>query len=311
MAYTVSDFAQSLLPLACRIRNTPNLIFLCGGKIASFGAVHGSARDYFYRHLKAHAPGLAKRVKLAEEVNAWFRSDVFPDLLELEAYLADLSDITILFVESPGSIAELGAFAASDTLRPRTLAVPTSRFDSERSFISDGPVRKLRNESDSLIHTYSWDPSHLQSTDAVAELAYMAGQLVTLLQARQSTRRKEQRFDPRRPGHCLLLVSDLVRIAGIITVTDLREVLEAFNCQPDRPVVDRYLSLLESLGFINKTHYGTQVFYVQGQATPFIRYNFKGDAPIKDVARIGRAIRDALEPNPRRALTAALKKERR
>ena len=47
-----------------------------------------------------------ERVKLAEDVNAWFRKDdALPDLLELENYLAHLADVIVLFVESPGSIA--------------------------------------------------------------------------------------------------------------------------------------------------------------------------------------------------------------
>ena len=48
----------------------------------------------------------------------------FTDLLEVESYLADLAElIIILFVESPGSIAELGAFSALVTVQPKVLAV--------------------------------------------------------------------------------------------------------------------------------------------------------------------------------------------
>ena len=100
MGYSIVDFAKSIKGAACKIRNTPNLIFLCGGRTAE-KPQYASARDYFYRHLKSKAPEIAQRVKLAEEVNTWFRGDVFPDLLELENYLADLADITVLFVESP------------------------------------------------------------------------------------------------------------------------------------------------------------------------------------------------------------------
>ncbi|HEV3332635.1 MAG TPA: retron St85 family effector protein [Bryobacteraceae bacterium] len=146
MGYSIVDFAKSLNVDRCKIRNTPNLIFLCGGAVGETGP-DKSARDYFYRHLKSKATKIAQRVRLAEAVNAWFRGNEFPDLLELENYLADLADITVLFVESPGSIAELGAFAASDVLRPKTLAVLNASHSSDRSFITDGPVkaRDFRN----------------------------------------------------------------------------------------------------------------------------------------------------------------------
>src|SRR5258708_3632965 len=162
MGYSLVDFSKSLRAESCKIRNTPNLIFLCGGRTAETGP-YRSARDYFYRHLKSKATGIACRVKLAEDVNAWFRPGVFPDLLELENYLADLADITVLFVESPGSIAELGAFAASDSLRPKTLAVLNNFYGPERSFIAEGPVQKMKNESSDLVHYYNWDPRRLNA----------------------------------------------------------------------------------------------------------------------------------------------------
>ena len=142
MSYSIIDFAKSLLVARCKIQNAPNLIFLCGGEIADSGA-YRSFRDFFNRYLRKNKPTLAERVRLAEEVSNWYhKDDAFPDLLELEHYLAHLASVTVLFVESPGSIAELSAFAMSDNLRPKTLAILNSSLDLRTSFIKDGPVRK-------------------------------------------------------------------------------------------------------------------------------------------------------------------------
>lgn len=142
--YTLLDFAQSLNLEDCRLQNTPNLLFLCGGPMADVGP-YLSARDYFHRALKRKKPDLARRVKLAEDINGWFKNawfkneTAFSDLLEVENYIAHLAAVTVLFVESPGSIAELGAFAASDHLRRKTVAVLNESHDSENTFIAEGP----------------------------------------------------------------------------------------------------------------------------------------------------------------------------
>src|SRR5262249_47805835 len=142
---SIAEFVKSVKIESCRVINTPQLIFLCGGPTGGQGSTRiRSARDYFYRYIHLHEADLKNRVRLAEEINDWFDEDTFADLLELEAYLADTSDLIVLFVESAGSIAELGAFAADASLRPRTLAVLNSSHDTNRTFITDGPVRRIK-----------------------------------------------------------------------------------------------------------------------------------------------------------------------
>src|ERR1035441_3134101 len=160
MAESLLAFAQSVKVSACRARNTPNLIFLCGGppqKLKAPGPFR-SARDYFFRHVKANKPVIATRVRLAEDIGRWMDHGTFRDLLEVEEYIADLADLIVIFVESPGAIAELGAFSAQTTVQPKILAVVNRKF-SEPSFISDGPVRRLQLIEGSSVYKYLWNPT--------------------------------------------------------------------------------------------------------------------------------------------------------
>jgi hypothetical protein len=307
MGYSIVDFAKSLKAERCKIRNTPNLIFLCGGPITAAPQC-ASARDYFHRHLKKKAPLIAQRVKLAEDVNDWFhRREVFPDLLELEKYLADLADITVLFVESPGSIAELGAFAVSDALRPKTLAVLNTCYDDDRTFISDGPVKKIKKENEKLVRYYPWNPKDLNSSATQREFRDMAKDLTDFLEARDKSHPKEQSFKKDSHGHSLLMIGDLVRIAGVVTKTDISDCLRELGCQEVQ--VDRYLSLLESMSFIKHVLYSDQAFYVVGSLSEsFIRPAYQADAPLTDLTRIKTAIRSSLDPTRRRVLERSLRK---
>ena len=115
-------------------------------------------------------------------MNTWFNKDnAFPDLFELENYLAHLADVIVLFVESPGSIAELGAFAASDTLRPKLLAVRNTFYASEQSFIADGPIRKIWNTNEESVQSYTWDPEQLDTPKTKEEFGDVANRLTDIL----------------------------------------------------------------------------------------------------------------------------------
>ena len=307
MSYSIVDFSKSLRVDNCRIRNTPNLIFLCGGETAKTGR-YRSARDFFYRHLLKESPSIASRVRLAEDVNAWFRKDVFPDLLELENYMADLADTTVLFVESPGSIAELGAFAASDVLRPKTLAVLNGFYDSARSFIAEGPVLKIKNVNSQLVHYYTWDPRRLSSASTKEEFRAMTEDLTAFLANRDKAQPIQRVFDGQKRGHALLLLADLIRISGVATTTDLAVCLAELGCEHSHVQLDRYFSLLHSMALITEVLRSNQSFYVGTHSVPFIQYAYKPGAALKDSTRIMSSVRGSLDPVPRKILRDHLSK---
>ena len=310
MGYSIVEFAKSLRGDRCKIRNTPNLIFLCGGKIGENGP-YLSCRDYFWRHLKNNAKKIADRVRLAEDVNKWFRGGEFPDLLMLENYVAHLADITVLFVESPGSIAELGAFAASDTLRPKTLAVVNTFYEMRRTFIIDGPIQKILNEDKSLVHYYEWNPENLNSTDAVNEFREIAEGLTRFLKSRAKSLPKQQAFNINLHGHVLLMITDLIETAGVATSTDIARCLEALGGQANRKDLNRYLSLLESMSFIANAHRSNEDFFVPGSSRRFIRYAYQPGVVLKERTKIVCSIRNNLSPLRRSVLAYAMHKSRR
>ncbi len=65
----------------------------------------------------------------------------------MEADLASLADVVVVIVESPGTIAELGAFSNSDALRPKILPIVDKDYEGEPSFICNGPLQWIDRES--------------------------------------------------------------------------------------------------------------------------------------------------------------------
>jgi hypothetical protein len=207
---SVVGFAKSVEAAKCRIFNTPRLVFLCGGPTKQDPAPYVSARDYFHRYLLKNHPDIVKRAKLAETIIDWFDENTYTDV----------------FVESPGSYAELGAFAASRSLCPKTLAVTNSRHPTSRTFISDGPIRRMQKTNAEPVLGYDWSPSDLNQDTTLAIFENMSTDLVERLQQIDRTNSQEQPLDLSSPGHAVLAVADVIDLAGILTVGEVEDYLE-------------------------------------------------------------------------------------
>jgi hypothetical protein len=111
---------------------------------------------------------LTARSKMAEIFAGYPRyellypEDLFDDLLagqgqhsllKLENILADSVDSIVLFPESPGSFAELGAFSNNEKLAPKMVVVSNKKYQANKSFINYGPYRLIKSSrSGKVIH---------------------------------------------------------------------------------------------------------------------------------------------------------------
>ena len=69
------------------------------------------------------------------------------DLLSLEALLAESVDAIVLIPESPGSFAELWAFANDERLRKKMICVVDKKYKKDKSFINQGPLKLVKKEN--------------------------------------------------------------------------------------------------------------------------------------------------------------------
>lgn len=79
------------------------------------------------------------------------------DLLSLERFLADNSDIICIVCESPGSLVELGAFTNNDNTVDKVIALIEKKRKKQKSFIMLGPVKILRKINEERVIFYEDD----------------------------------------------------------------------------------------------------------------------------------------------------------
>ncbi|MEQ1771710.1 MAG: retron St85 family effector protein [Devosia sp.] len=136
-----------------RVTHPFPLIFLCGGKVGLTGAAQ-SLRDYIYR---TNRPGSSNfRFVLAEQANALYRDTRYHDLISFEEDIARIASLVVVIAESPGSLAELGAFASSPPIRPSLRILIQELYASDESFIRFGPVERIRRDGDENVGVFPW-----------------------------------------------------------------------------------------------------------------------------------------------------------
>lgn len=132
-------------------------VFLCGGEVSNQKNARSKMALIFSKY---------PRYELL------YPEDLFDDLLagqgqhsllKLENILADSVDAIVLFPESPGSFAELGAFSNTLDLAKKMVVVANNKFKSDKSFINYGPNRLIKSSKTGKVVNINYD--HLSDLD--------------------------------------------------------------------------------------------------------------------------------------------------
>lgn len=76
------------------------------------------------------------------------------DLLTLEKFLANNSDLIVIVCESPGSFTELGAFVNNEMTLKKVVVLLHVNFKNAKSFIRQGPVEYVKKSNSSNVIFY-------------------------------------------------------------------------------------------------------------------------------------------------------------
>jgi hypothetical protein len=267
-----------------RVHAPTTIVFLCGGAIDASLNPPLALRDAFYR-IASTAPS-DYSIVLAEDAAPLTAEAGYRDLFSFESDIAQLVGLILLFAESPGSLAELGAFAALKTVSPRVLAVLDDFYYSQVSFIRNGPVRFLENE-----HGEEWitvlDRAHvgISATGTLENLnpASFCESVFPAIENRLNANPRWSKFDLQNAGHTILLMVGLCQEYGALTFSEIRNYLGAFGVEEPRLLNFTYCAQL--LGWITKVRKGHHIFYVATGGEFAIDYTVSGDGVPHDKIR--------------------------
>lgn len=265
-----SALTEQLDPAGCEVINLPDRIWVFGGNIRDVGEPPGSLRDCFWRKTlePAFSKPWAEHLARPEDFDDWWAFSGYEDLLTFERDACFLARGTILFVESPGSIAELGCLAAHDSILPRLMTVVQRQFhneDARRSYLRLGPLDRVERAGQQCVIGTA-RPNSMPSDDFDA--------IVESVDEWVAQPHRHIRFRAEEPAHRILLVADLCDLLLIVKSSDLCELLPFFGVNLPLQSLEQYLELLAFFRFIRKEQRGREVFWMRSPDSdaPWISY---------------------------------------
>jgi hypothetical protein len=285
-----ADWVSSIDLTKSRIVKFPSFIFLCGGPISKDPKIFLSCRDIFYAYIRKNNRAFCANIIRAEQVFTYFQHSDYHDLLNFEKDLAELSALTVLFSESPGSIAELGSFSVLKTIQDRLLVVMHQDDAYQESFIWRGPVLFLKdlaktNGKPDPITIYNWRKKDGEKDHIDMEDFSDAEDLTEAIESIMNAKPKTVGFNKDQLGHIMLLMISILEIVQIATLEEIVSLLEAFGISHDTRTVKQHLSLLKSLGLIVLKPYRNYDFYLAFPHIGWISWAYTKTANIRDADR--------------------------
>lgn len=140
-----SGLAREIQPSSIKVHAPSSVIFLCGGLADS--APPQPAESLRAAFLRAKLPAALSnhKIVIAEAAEPMLPVAGYRDLLTFENDIAGAVALILLFSESPGSLAELGAFSAIESVAKKLLVIIDDGYYNESSFIRNGPIAALEN----------------------------------------------------------------------------------------------------------------------------------------------------------------------
>lgn len=232
-------------------------LFVCGGPVDVTSTTPLSFRDHFMGYSASHFTNIHEAIVLAEKFKDYFKENAYSDLMTFEEDIANISSLVIIFLESAGSLVELGIFCTKpDLFKKLIIIAPQEKVSGEDSFIYLGPIENIRKKEETAICIYPW-PQQGDTNYNTSDLE----DLCNVINKKLLSLPKNIAFNRDNSGHTALLIADIIRVCYPITLYEIELILSALNLDIKNKETNRYIYLLTKLGFIN--------FYLYSQAKYF------------------------------------------
>lgn len=192
---------------------------------------------------------------------------MYDDLLTFEEDVCALVDSVIVFLESAGSIAELGCFIKHHDIAPKLIVIVSNQFYEEPSFIKYGLLKHLeKNEEKIQVVTSGGSSLTKEESDFISDLVL----------DRFDTLPKTETFRFENIRHILYLIVDFVDLLQVARISDIQSFLKHAQISIEKKRLEQMLLTLKSVELIHeKRVLSERCFFISELNQPSMEYAFK------------------------------------
>lgn len=263
--------------------NTPfRSLFFCGGVRGTGKESPKSLRDYLFRKRGLR---LKANIVFAEDANQIYRETKYTDLITFEEDIARIVSSVVVIVESPGSYAELGAFAMNPTISQSLRAIVQTKFSEAESFIRFGPIEKMKHVDDESVAFFPWETKKTGGIVAKSVEGHFS-EIKRFINAGIEAAPKSPLLDTEYDVKKFYVIYWALYQAHACSLTVLLWAVKKLLPSMTPHELRRYLYCLRLVGWIDRESYGHKDFYFALSSVDPVSYNYpKGTGGRDPLAR--------------------------
>lgn len=276
--------------------STPPIIFVCGGPMKNISA---SVRERVFRYFASDTTtNITDHLIAAEDFKDYFKDGAYDDLMEFEDDIASISTLVVIFLESAGSLVELGLFCNRVELKDRLIVfVPAEELEAKKedvpaysSFIYLGAIQSLKRRNETSVMIYPWADTSSMRYD---ELEFVTSDIKEKL----DKVRKTDKFDKYNSGHMAYLIHDIIRICEPVKLSEIEMALICLDIDYSTRNTTKSLYLLEKFKLISPYEYsGSKYYHVNDESLSKIKLGKSRTGKILDSPELKMQVRSSFNP---------------
>ncbi|MDC9595857.1 retron St85 family effector protein [Xenorhabdus anantnagensis] len=233
-----------------------NLIFVCGGLVDVKEAIPSSMRGQLYAYTSSEHEEFHNCLRMAESFKDYIESGQYDDLLHFEHDIAKISSQVLLFLESPGSLVELGIFSSFENLYDKICVIaPENHVESEDSFIFLGPLKRISSYVSNAVLIYPYDSENGEFDKDVWK------EICEDIFDRLKSKVKVEKFRKDDDGHLCMLILEIINICFPVQLSEIESVLSLFLIKISQKRLSQLIYLLLTLELIQKKKRSTNTYF--------------------------------------------------
>lgn len=289
-----SDLNQSIFSVNF---STPPIIFVCGGPMTQIAA---SVRERVFTHFAQDTTSnISDHLIAAEDFKDYFKDGAYDDLMEFEDDIASISTLVVIFLESAGSLVELGLFCNRVELKDRLIVfVPAEELEAKEegnvpaysSFIYLGAIQSLKRRNETSVMIYPW-----ADADSIKyeELEFV----ISDIKEKLGKVKKTDQFDLNNSGHMAYLIHDIIRICEPVKLNEIEMALICLDIDYSTRKTTKSLYLLEKFKLVSPYEYsGSKYYYVNDESLSKIKFGKSRTGKILDAPDLKMQVRSSFNP---------------